>query len=271
MLIQVGFEISLSFPQATPVTLMLHVHPTREKDLIAPEQFELEPNFPTHYYVDSFGNRCDRLYVTSPTLTVRNRAVVADSGQYEVQAWHARQHFVQDLPDETLIYLLASRYCEVDSELKDIAGKLFNATQPGWPRVQAICNFVNQHLLFDYQRARSNRTALEAYQERTGVCRDFTHLAITFCRCMNIPARYCTGYLGDIGVPKVPAPMDFSAWFEAYLDGKWYAFDPRNNTPRIGRILMAIGRDATDAALTTTFGVSKLESFRVWTDEIASS
>lgn len=271
MHIRVGFEMALSFPQPTAVTLTLHVHPSRQSTLIAPEQFEVEPPLPTTHYIDSFGNRCDRLFVTSNRLTIRSSATVRDSGEYDPQVWNAPQHNVQDLPDQALIYLLASRYCEVDSELKDLAGKLFNATVPGWPRVQAICNFVNQHLRFDYQLARSNRTSLEAFRERTGVCRDFTHLAITLCRCMNIPARYCTGYLGDIGVPKVDAPMDFSAWFEAYLGGQWYAFDPRNNVPRIGRILMAIGRDATDAALTTTFGVSKLESFQVSTEELMSA
>ncbi len=271
MRIQVGFEIALSFPQATAVTLTLHIHPSRVSSLVAPEHFVVEPALPMTSYLDSFGNRCDRLFVNTGRLTVRNHAIVEDSGQEDPQVWTAQQHEVQDLPNESLIYLLASRYCEVDSELKDLAGKLFNATLPGWPRVQAICNFVNQHLRFDYQLARANRTSLEAFRERTGVCRDFTHLAITLCRCMNIPARYCTGYLGDIGVPLAASPMDFSAWFEAYLDGKWYAFDPRNNIPRIGRILMAIGRDATDAALTTTFGLSKLETFRVWTDELKST
>ncbi len=174
---------------------------------------------------------------------------------------------VQDLPHEVLVYLLASRYCEVDSELKDLAWKLFGHVQAGWPRVQAICDFVHKHIRFDYMKARANRTALDAYRERVGVCRDFMHLAITFCRCLNIPARYATGYLGDIGVPPVHCPMDFSAWFEAYLGGQWYTFDARNNVPRIGRVLMARGRDAADVALTTTFGVNTLESFRVWADE----
>lgn len=178
------------------------------------------------------------------------------------------QHNVEDLPSDVLLFLLASRYCEVDSELKDLAGALFNATPPGWPRAQSICNFVHQHIRFDYQQARANRTALETFRERTGVCRDYTHLAITFFRCMNIPARYCTGYLGDIGVPPSSDPMDFSAWFEAYLGDRWYVFDPRNNVPRVGRVLMARGRDAADTALTTTFGVNQLESFKVWTNEV---
>lgn len=265
MLIQTGFELALTFPQPTAVVLTLQVHPSRSGSLQSPEQFAVDPPATLSAYTDSFGNRCNRLFVTSGRLVVRSAAIVEDSGEPDPQAWNAPLHPVQDLPDETLLFLLASRYCEVDSELKDLAGNLFNATQPGWPRVQSICNFVYQHLRFDYLQARANRTALEAFRERTGVCRDYTHLAITLCRCMNIPARYCTGYLGDIGVPASDDPMDFSAWFEAYLGGQWYAFDPRNNVPRIGRILMARGRDAADAALSTTFGVSRLESFRVWT------
>jgi transglutaminase-like putative cysteine protease len=209
------------------------------------------------------------LFVPAGHVVLRNDATVEDCGVADVQAWNAPQDNVQDLPNDVLLFLLASRYCEVDSELKDLAGSLFNATSPGWPRVQAICNFVYQHLRFDYMQARANRTALEAFRERVGVCRDYTHLAITLCRCMNIPARYCTGYLGDIGVPPSADPMDFSAWFEAYLGGDWYAFDPRNNVPRIGRVLMARGRDAADAALTTTFGVNQLVSFKVWTDEVS--
>lgn len=268
MIIRVGYEIALTFPQPTAVILTLHVHPSREASLQSPERFEVFPPVPVTHYTDSFGNRCDRLFVTSGRLVVRSDATVQDSGEPDPQAWNAPQHNVQDLPDDALIFLLASRYCEVDSELKDLAGRLFNATPPGWARVQSICNFVFQHLRFDYSLARANRTALEAFRERTAVCRDYTHLAITLCRCMNIPARYCTGYLGDIGVPAAASPMDFSAWFEAYLGGQWYAFDPRNNIPRIGRILMARGRDAADAALTTTFGVSQLESFKVWTDEL---
>lgn len=269
MLIRVGFEMALSFPQPTAATLSLHIHPSRLWSVRHSEQFEVEPKLTLTSYVDSFGNQCDRLFVNSPSLVIRCNAIVEDSGTTDPQVWNAPQHNVQDLPNDALIFLLASRYCEVDSELNNLAGTLFNATPPGWPRVQAICNFVFQHLRFDYQQARSNRTAVEAFRERTGVCRDYTHLAITLCRCMNIPARYCTGYLGDIGVPPSADPMDFSAWFEAYLGGNWYAFDPRNNIPRTGRILMARGRDAADAALTTTYGVSRLESFKVWTDEVA--
>lgn len=268
MLIRVGYEIAFRFPQPTAMVVLLYVHPSRCSTIQSPERFEVEPRVPISEFVDSFGNRCGRLFVPAGRLVLRNEAIVEDSGQPDPQAWNAPQHNVQELPNDALLFLLASRYCEVDSELKDMAGNLFNATPPGWPRVQSICNFVYQHIRFDYQQARANRTAVETFRERTGVCRDYTHLAITLCRCMNIPARYCTGYLGDIGVPPSSDAMDFSAWFEAYLGGTWYTFDPRNNVPRIGRVLMARGRDAADAALTTTFGVNQLESFKVWANEV---
>jgi transglutaminase-like putative cysteine protease len=197
----------------------------------------------------------------------RNNAIVEDSGEPDPQVWDAPQHNVENLPDDVLLFLLASRYCEVDSELREIASTLFSQTLPGWSRVVEICNFVHQQVRFDYMQARANRTALETFHEGTGVCRDYMHLAITFCRIMDIPARYCTGYLGDIGVPLVE-PMDFSAWFEVFLGGRWYAFDARNNIPRIGRVLMARGRDAADVALTTTFGAHELNSFSVWAEEV---
>jgi transglutaminase-like putative cysteine protease len=268
LLIRVGYEIAFGFSQPTAVLMMLYVHPSRASTIRQRERLEVQPRLPVSEFIDSFGNRCGRLFVPSGRIVLRNDATVEDNGQPDPQAWNAPQHNVEDLPDEVLLFLLASRYCEVDSELKDLAGTLFNSTPPGWPRVQSICNFVFQHVRFDYMQARPNRTALETFRERTGVCRDYTHLAITFCRCMNIPARYCTGYLGDIGVPPSANPMDFSAWFEAFLGGAWWAFDPRNNVPRIGRILMARGRDAADAALTTTFGVNQLDSFNVWTNEV---
>ena len=201
----------------------------------------------------------------------RHDTIIEDNGQPDPQVWDALPHNGQDLPDDVLIFLLASRYCEVDSDLKNLAGILFNDVRPGWSRVQAIRNFVHQHIHFDYMQARVNRTALEAFHERTDVCRDCTHLAIILCRCMNIPVRYYTGYLSDIGEPPTSTPMDFSAWFEAYLGGKWHAFDSPNNVPRTGRVLMAYGRDAADAALMTTFGPHQLESFKVWTDDSSSA
>jgi transglutaminase-like putative cysteine protease len=171
---------------------------------------------------------------------------------------------VAELPNDLLRFLLSSRYCEVDL-FTSIAFKLFGQVEPGWGRVQAICDWVHNHISFDYQQARPTKSAMNVYNEKVGVCRDFQHLAITLCRAMNIPARYASGYLGDIGVP-LRLPMDFSAWFEAWLDGRWWAFDARNNIPRIGRVLMATGRDAADVALTTSFGQADLRHFFVVTE-----
>jgi len=269
MLIRVGYEIAFESPRPAPMLLMLYLHPSRELTTRSPDRLETVPSLPIAEYYDFYGNRCGRVVAPAGRVVFRNDALVEDCGLPDLQAPHAMQAEVQDLPHEVLLYLLASRYCEVDSELKDLAWGLFKHTPPGWARVQAICNFVHQHIRFDYQLARANRTALEVFRERVGVCRDFMHLAITFCRNCNIPARYCTGYLGDIGVPTAACPMDFSAWFEVYLGGQWYSFDARNNVPRIGRVLMARGRDAADVALTTTFGENQLLSFRVWTDEVS--
>jgi transglutaminase-like putative cysteine protease len=267
MLIRAGYEIRFELPQPSPVLIMLYLHPSRDSTTRRGDHLEVFPWTQISEYTDLYGNRCGRLIAPAGLLTLRNEVEVEDCGLPELQYPNTPQHQVQDLPNETLLFLLASRYCEVDSDLRDIAWALFGKTTPGWLRVRAICDFVHQHLRFDYMQARATRTAHDVYQERVGVCRDFTHLAITLCRCCNIPARYCTGYLGDIGVPPAEAPMDFSAWFEAYLGGQWYPFDARNNTPRIGRVLMARGRDAADVALTTIFGENRLQSFRVWTDE----
>ncbi len=267
MLIHVGHEIVFDFPAPTPVVVMLYLHPSRDATVTKPECLEVEPAVPVWQFIDSYGNRCGRVLAPAGRVVFRNDAIVSDCGLPDLQVPGATQAPVQDLPPETLMYLLASRYCEVDSELKEIAWGLFGSTAPGWPRVEAITEFVHRHIRFDYNHARATRTALDIYRERVGVCRDYMHLAITLCRCMNIPARYCTGYLGDIGVPVAPYPMDFSAWFEAYLGGQWYAFDARNRIPRIGRVLMARGRDAADVAITTTFGFHQLYSFRVWTEE----
>lgn len=271
MLIQAGFEIAFQSPQPAPMLLMLYLHPSREPTTRQPDRLVVTPRLPITEYYDLYGNRCGRLVAPAGRIVFRNQVLVEDCGLPDLQAPQAMQAQVQDLPSDVLLYLLASRYCEVDSELKDLAWSLFGKSQPGWPRVQAICDFVHNHIRFDYTQARATRTALEAYRERVGVCRDFMHLAVTFCRNCNIPARYCTGYLGDIGVPRNAAPMDFSAWFEVFLGGQWYAFDARNNKPRIGRVLMARGRDAADVALTTTFGENKLESFRVWTDDVTGT
>jgi transglutaminase-like putative cysteine protease len=267
MLIKVGCEIEFNFPNPTAIVLMLYLHPSVAVRVRGPGRLEVKPQVAISQYTDLYGNRCGRVFVPSGVMTVRHEAMVIDHGQPDPQVWNAFQYQVQSLPDNVLLFLLPSRYCEVDSEFKETAWSLFGHFPAGWPLVQAICDFVHQHVRFDYQQARANRTALEIFRERAGVCRDFMHLAITFCRCLNVPARYCTGYLGDIGVPPVATPMDFSAWLEVFLGGKWYAFDARNNVPRIGRVLMARGRDAADVAMTTTFGVNQLQSFKVWTDE----
>jgi len=270
MLIRVGFDIEFTFPQPTALVLMLNLHPLRSPTIRKYEDVRIVPSVPISYYYDTNGNLCGRAVVPAGRVRFYNDAMVEDCGLPDLQVPDAPQWNVQDLPQETLQFLIASRYCEVDSDLKEIAWNLFSGTRPGWPRVQAVCDYVHRHIHFDYLRARANRTALEVFRERAGVCRDYMHLAITFCRCLNIPARYCTGYLGDIGVPPAASPMDFSAWFEAFLGGQWYTFDARNNVPRIGRVLMARGRDAADVALTTTFGANQLTSFQVRTEEVAA-
>jgi transglutaminase-like putative cysteine protease len=270
MLIHLGYELVFDLPAPTPMLLMLSTHPSRRNSLHQPDQVHVEPDIPVETFIDGFGNRCGRIFAPAGKLRLFNDTLVEDSGEPDPVRPDARQHDVPDLPAEVLPYLLASRYCEVDC-LSDIAWELFGNTPPGWARVQAVCDWVHGNVRFGYAFASPTRTALGVYNERQGVCRDFMHLALTFCRCLNIPARYATGYLGDIGVPPAPFPMDFSAWFEVFLDGQWYTFDARHNTPRIGRVLMARGRDAVDVALTTSFGPSRLEKFTVWTDEVAGS
>jgi transglutaminase-like putative cysteine protease len=268
MQIRIGYELIYDCPQPTPMILTLNVHHTRVSDLVAPDYLTIDPAVPISGYRDSFGNWCTRLVAPQGRIRIASTAVIRDSGKPDETAPTAWQHQVQDLPEETLIHLLGSRYCETD-RLSQIAWDRFGSTPMGWMRVQAICDFVHRHIEFGYGYARPTKTAWEAYNERKGVCRDYAHLAVAFCRCMNIPARYCTGYLGDIGVPPGATPMDFAGWFEAYLGGRWYTFDPRNNTPRIGRVLIARGRDAADVAISSTFGVNTLASFKVQTDEVA--
>src|SRR6202162_5889708 len=268
MLIKIGFEIALRFPLPTAVITLLHVHPSRGSDLIEPERLAVDPELPVEEYFDPFGNHRGRVCAPAGLLHLFSEAFVRDSGELDAYVPEAAQVDVCALPTSVLRFLLPSRYCEVDSELMHFAWRTLRQARTGWERVQAICDFVHGHLQFDYQQDRSDRTALQAFRERVWVCRDFAHLAITLCRCLNIPARYCTGYLGDIGVPPVDAPMDFSGWFEAYVGGTWYTFDARHNVPRIGRVLMARGRDAADVAISMTFGPCTLQSFRVGTDEV---
>ncbi|MDP9292441.1 MAG: transglutaminase family protein [Verrucomicrobiota bacterium] len=270
MLIKIGYDITFDFPEPVPVMFALYPHPSRVKYIRKEREVFVDPIVSIDKFNDIYGNTCGRISAPAGKFRFGYDALIEDDGLPDPIVADAVQHDVADLPHETLSFLLGSRYCEVDSELSDVAWNLFGNTPLGWPRVQAICDFVHGHLRFDYQQARATRTALEGYKERVGVCRDFMHLAVTFCRCMNIPARYATGFLGDIGVVVPPAPMDFSAWFEVFLGGRWHTFDARHNQRRIGRVLMATGRDAADVALTTTFGTNRLDKFVVWTDEVTN-
>lgn len=267
MQLRVGFEMTYQCRERTPMMLALSIHPSRAADLVRPDELLTDPAVPATSYLDLFGNRCTRLVAPQGRFVLRSDAVVHDSGAPDIVAPSAAQVPVEDLPASALLYLMGSRYCETEL-LSDIAWQRFASVQPGWTRVQAICDFVHRHIEFGYAHARHTRTAMEAFTEGRGVCRDYAHLAITLCRCMNIPARYCTGYLGDVGTEPPYGPMDFAAWIEVYLGDRWYTFDARNNVPRIGRVLMARGRDACDVALSSTFGPNVLESFKVWTDVV---
>jgi transglutaminase-like putative cysteine protease len=267
MKIRLGYELVYSCPQPVPMILMLNVHPSRVPDLVRPDDMKITPPVAAETYTDAFGNICTRIVAPAGTIRITADGLIRDSGLPEPTMFGAKEHPVEELPPDTLLYLLGSRYCETQHLMTE-AWRLFGHLEPGWPRVQAVMDFANQHIAFGYQFARSTKTAQQAYSERQGVCRDFAHLAITLLRCLNIPARYCTGYLGDIGVPIADAPMDFAGWLEAFVGGAWHTFDPRNNQRRIGRILIARGRDAADVAISTAFGPNCLEVFRVWTDEV---
>ena len=269
MLIRYGYEITLTCKEPTPLVCLLSVHADRDDDIRVPERSFTAPNVPVSTYLDFYGNLCRRLVAPAGDLMLWGDATLEDDGQPDPVHADAKEMPVAELPNECLGYLMGSRYCETD-RLSQTAWDLFGKIHPGWARVQAICDFVHGHIKFDYMQARATRTALEAFNERIGVCRDFAHLAVTFCRCLNIPARYVNGHLGDIGVPVVD-PMDFSAWIEVFIGGKWHSFDPRNNVPRIGRIVVARGRDAADVPLINSFGPHVLKSFRIWTYEVDAS
>jgi len=266
MLIRLGYDIELEISQQMAVVALLNVHSSRISDLLEPDEIQISQPVAREEYFDSFGNKCTRILAQPGPLRFSASTLIEDSGEPDSVNWDAVQHPVEALPYETLRFLLASRYCEVD-RLSDLAWQMFGNTPKGWALVQAICDWVQGHIRFDYNCARPTKSALDVYGERVGVCRDFQHLAISLCRAMHIPARYATGYLGDIGVP-INLPMDFSAWFEVYLGGRWWTFDARNNMPRIGRVLMATRRDAADVAITTSFGISWLNRFLVVTDEV---
>jgi transglutaminase-like putative cysteine protease len=267
MQLRIGCELIYQCAQPTPMILTLSVHYSRASDIVRPDHLVTQPSLAVQQYRDGFGNWCSRVVAPAGVTKFTVDALINDAGKPDPVVPQAREVPVQYLPEETLVFLLASRYCETD-RLSEVAWSLFGHIPAGWGRVQAICDFVHNHIVFGYEHAHPSKTAWDAFTARTGVCRDYAHLAVAFCRCMNIPARYCTGYLGDVGLPPPYSPMDFAGWFEAYLDGTWYTFDPRNNTPRMGRVLIARGRDAADVAISTTFGPNTLEGFRVWTDEV---
>ena len=268
MRIRLGYELIYDFPQPTPMILALNIHYSRASDIIIPDYLTTDPPVPVGGYRDGFGNWCTRIVAPRGRIRIKSDSLIRDTGQPDSVFPNAQQHPVQNLPEETLVFLLGSRYCETDL-LSQAAWDMFGQTPTGWARVQAICDYTHHRIVFDYQQARATRSAWEAFNERTGVCRDYAHLAIALCRCLNIPARYCTGYLGDMGTLPPYGVGDFAAWFEVYLGGGWHIFDARNNVPRIGRVLLARGRDASDVAIATTFGPNTLESFKVWTYEEA--
>jgi len=267
MLIRLGYDITFDCPGSAPIIALLKVHSSRVQDLRKPDVLTIEPATSTEYYFDSFGNYCCRFLAPAGSIRLSNSTVIYDTGKPDPVSPWAREIPVHELPTNVLGYLLNSRYCEVD-RMSNIAVELFGGIAPGWNRVQAVCDWVHQKVTFGYQYANAMKTALDVFTHRVGVCRDFQHLAVTICRALNIPARYATGYLGDIGVPASSAPMDFSAWFEVYLEDRWWTFDARNNQSRIGRVLMAVGRDASDVALTTSFGTTNLQQFTVVTEEL---
>jgi len=270
VLIRLGYDIEFDLRGDVPFVCLVNVHPSRVQNLLEPDILTVDPDTPVRTYIDSFGNRCTRFLGHKGNIRLYNSTLIEDSGDPDPVNPSAREVPVELLPPETLVYLLSSRYCEVDL-LSNVAAQMFGGLPRGWSRVQAICDWVHQHITFGYNFARATRTALEVFNERVGVCRDFQHLAVTLCRCLNIPARYATGYLGDIGVPAAPCPMDFSAWFEVYLEDRWWTFDARHNARRIGRVLMAVGRDAADVAITTSFGSAFLKKFEVLTDEVPAN
>jgi transglutaminase-like putative cysteine protease len=267
MMLRLGYDIQFRIPSPVAMIALLNVHPSRVADLRSPDELHVEPWAQIENFIDGFGNRCSRFVAQQGTLRLSNLTLLEDRGFADQVNYGARELPVQELPTHLLGYLLNSRYCEVD-RFAMIASELFGGIAPGWGRVQAICDWVHEKVSFGYQYARPTKTALDVFGERSGVCRDFQHLAVTLCRALHIPARYATGYLGDIRVPAAPAPMDFSAWFEAYLEGRWWTFDARYNCPRFGRVLMAVGRDASDVAMTTSFGTANLNHFSVVSEEL---
>lgn len=269
MQIRIGYEITFQVPQPTPMVLMLNVRPERAADLVAPDIIRTNPSLPISRYYDLYGNLCSRVVAPAGDVTFYTDTVINDPGVLDPYSPDAAQLPIESLPSDTLVYLLGSRYCETE-KLLQFAWSQFGHLPDGWSKVEAIVQYTHNHITFGYQNARATRTAFEGWQEGVGVCRDYAHLALTLCRCMNIPARYCTGYLGDIGVPPDRSPMDFSGWFQVFLGGSWHTFDARHGHPRIGRVLIGVGRDAADVAISTVFGPNVLTGFTVITEEVSA-
>ncbi|MGB8817655.1 MAG: transglutaminase family protein [Rhizobiaceae bacterium] len=266
MLIRIGFEIIVSCQAPVPMLMALSTHSQFPGRIIGKDMVRSSNTAPLSEYLDGFGNRITRTVAPAGKTTYWSDCVVEVDGSLDHVPVGARQHRVEDLPNETLNFLTASRYGDSD-RLTEAAWKLFGATPEGWERVRAISNFVHNHVTFGYKFGRPDKTAYNVFCEKTGVCRDFAHLGVGLCRAMNIPARYVSGYLGDIGVPDAGFD-DFCAWFEVFLDGEWHTVDARYNVPRIGRIVMVRGTDASDVAMITSFGAYDMPSFRVWTTEM---
>ncbi|GAC1397603.1 MAG: transglutaminase family protein [Chloroflexota bacterium] len=265
MNIRVGCDFHYETPWPTPTVMQIEPYASREQRIVR-QDMEIAPTTPTHEYRDSYGNTCRRFTMPGGDFRLRFDAVAAVADTPDPVHLHAIQAPVDELPDETLLYTMPSRYCLSDV-LSGAAWDLFGETEPGWGRVQTICDWVHENIRFQYGTSTPLTTAVDVYESRVGVCRDFAHLGLTFCRAMNIPARYVFGYLPDIGVPIPDAPMDFCGWFEAYLEDRWWTFDPRNNTRRVGRVVIARGRDALDVAMFTTYGSHTLHRMVVWADE----
>ena len=265
MHIRVGCEFRYEAKWPTPTVMQVQPYPTGTHKLLR-EEWKTTPDLSMHAYNDIYDNLCQRLVLVAGENILRYDALVEVVGEYDEINLNAKQMAVEDLPDDVLLYTLPSRFCLSDI-LSDTAWQLFGQTEPGWGRVQTICDWVHNNISFQYGASTAITTALDVYEQRTGVCRDFTQLAATFCRALNIPTRYVFGYIPDIGVPPPNEPMDFCAWMEVYLGGRWWTFDPRNNIPRIGRVLIGRGRDALDVAMVTTYGGPLLQQMTVWADE----
>ena len=268
MFVRFGYEIVISSGGPVPMLAALNVHSATTGRMIGHDAVRTDPEVATHEYLDRFANRITRVTAPGGSLRLWSDCIVEMDRDYDAYAPEAEQHDVADLPDDVLQFLMPSRYCDSDN-LSGFAWGRFGGIAPGWARVQAVCDYVHDATTFGYKFGRSSKTASEVQVEKTGVCRDFAHLSITLCRALNIPARYASGYLGDIGVPP-GGPGDFCAWFEVFLGGRWYTFDARYNTRRIGRLVMVRGADAADVAMITSFGPHGLSFFRVWTLELAS-